>query len=70
MPHDPASRPKRSRNPAAREAFSELIGESPRQVPHPPDGSPANSAKRKAEPNRERPRRDTRRAPPSNGVEC
>jgi len=61
MPHDPATRPKRSRNPidAAREAFSELIGESPRQFPHPPDESPADGPERKAEPNRERSRRDT-----------
>ncbi len=60
MPHDPAARPKRSRNPidAAREALSELIGESPRQVPHSPDDCPADGPKRKAEPIIDRHRRD------------
>jgi hypothetical protein len=60
MPHDPAKRPRRSSNPidAAREAFSELIGESPRQVPHPPDDEASAVAKRKAEPSIERRERE------------
>jgi hypothetical protein len=49
MPHDPAHRPKRSRDPikAAFEVFQEVIGEAPRKVPH-------TRPKRKAEPKSER----------------
>lgn len=38
MPHDPAIRPKRPRDPfkAAHEIFQEAIGEKPRHEAHPP----------------------------------
>ncbi len=45
----PSRRPRRSRDPvqAAHQAYLEIIGEAPRQVPPIPDDSPAAAAKRK-----------------------
>ncbi|HVT61025.1 MAG TPA: histone H1 [Thermoanaerobaculia bacterium] len=42
-------RPRRSRDPvqAAHQAYLEIIGETPRQLPPVPDGSPVAVAKRK-----------------------